>query len=612
MEIFEKNIEINENLKKTFLSTKDPFYEVEWNKNNLPILRLNNIYLHSKYDPIKEAERSVDLILSKNEDFDIIIIYGCGLCYILRELFQRIIKNNKKSIKPYIVYIEKDIRIFFTTLKYFDMQEILTNPNVKVFIDSEKEVIGSFIQSVPTKIVKYYYHRPTYFIYMNYYKELQNHITYVLDRKDMNSATFKRFQRLWTKNCIRNLPLALMANPLNSLTNIALNGNAIVVAGGPTVEKSLSYLKENQNNSIIIAVDTVYKYLIRNGIKVDIITTIDPQYLNYKYLEDVKLRDEIIVTDSSTYYKIFHLSSPSRYFLGNSIFPVTNYFIKEDRGNLGAGGSVATVAFDVSRIIGAKNIILIGLDLSYPERKTHFRGAFFESNFITTATYFKPTEDSVYKYLTHASPLLFKESTNEMVWTDAKMIIFKKWFDREIGITNGSVYQPDLGGIKIEGTIIKKLSELPSGDKSIKENFIKNINDIVSRKRDFNKEEIIKNIENFIKISEEIKKSYQKIVNLIDDNGNVNKGDIPIIEEEERNINQNENKYLISRILASSAQDILIMINENYSLNNDEKKSAWIKTKMLYSAIIDFQKFYYKNFNKLLRIIKNNPNIFLE
>jgi len=295
-----------------------------------------------------------------------------------------------------------------------------------------------------------------------------------------------------------------MANPLKLLNNTGLESSVAVVAGGPTLEKSIDYLKNNQDGLIIIAVDTAYKYLIKNGINVDIITTIDPQYLNYKYLENARITNEIIVTDSSTYYKIFHLTEPNKYFIGNSIFLVTNYFINEDRGSLGAGGSVATTAFDVARIIGAKNIILIGLDLSYPERKTHFRGAFFESNFITTSNYFKPVEDAVYKYLTHASPLIIREGTKGSVFTDSKMLIFKKWFDREIGITNASVYQTDLGGIKIDGTIVKDLNSLPTGNKNAKLNFINNIKNIINKEKKYDFNLLIDKIDYFIDISERI------------------------------------------------------------------------------------------------------------
>lgn len=609
--IFEENIKVNDNLKKVYLNTKDPFYPVELTKNNLPILKLNNVYLHSKYDPIKEADRTADLLLSKNPDFDVIILYGCGLCYLLRILFNRLILENKNSIKPYIVYIEKDLKIFLTVLNYFNLKDILQHENVRCFIDAKKEIIGSFIQSIPTKIVKYYHHRPTYYIYLEYYKELQNHITYILNRKDMNSATFKRFQKLWTKNSINNLIYIYYSNHLKLLKNVALFGTAVVVAGGPTVEKAIPYLKKVQNSTIIITVDTVYKYLVKNEIKVDIIVTIDPQYLNYKYLEGTKITNEIIITDSSTYYKIFQLTTPERYFLGNSIFPINSYFLNEDRGNIGAGGSVSTTAFDVARIIGAKKIVLIGLDLSYPERKTHFKGAFFESNFITTSNYFKPTEDSVYRYLTHASPLIIEKATDGTVFTDSKMLIFKKWFDREISITDCYVYQPNTGGLKLDGTHILSLEELPEGDMEIKLNFIKKIKEIINKKREVDFKNIIHKIKKFIKISENVKKSYQKIISLISDDGSLKKEDISIIEKEENNIYNNEELYIVSRILASSSQDILIMINENYLLDKDEKKSAWIKTKMLYSSIIEFQKFYHKNFDKLLRLFENNPNIFL-
>nr|HPK62849.1 DUF115 domain-containing protein [Spirochaetota bacterium] len=452
MTILENNLNQIPILKEVYARNENQPYDIEYNAKNQITLKINNNYMHSKYDVEKETERIVNMLMEDKNSIDVLILYGSGLGYVLRSCYNILIKSSPLKIKPYIILIENDIKMFLTGLKYFDYSEILRCENVKIFLEAEKELIGSFLQTIPTKYIRYHHHRPSYYLNSEYYKSIQNYITFVLDRKDMNSATFKRFQILWTRNSIRNSPYFVKSSKLKDLSNVASGLTSAIVAGGPNLARFIDFLFNNQNSMVIIAVDTSYKYLIKNGISVDIIVTVDPQYWNYKYLEGINITNEIIVTDSSIYYKIFNIAETNRFFVGNSIFPLNRYFDDgDDRGTLAAGGSVATAAFDVARIIGSKEIVLIGLDLSYPNRETHFKGALFEQSFLSNSDFFNTAEKMVYKYLTHV-PLIEISSTNGKVYSDQKMALFKKWFDREISLTAAKVILPDLGGAYIEGS----------------------------------------------------------------------------------------------------------------------------------------------------------------
>src|SRR4030042_1158072 len=298
MDILSKNMEELKELKIIYLENKAKLYETENTKINLPTVKINNIYLHSKYDPVIEADRITELLLKDKDELDVLLIFGGGLGYIPRLLFDKIIKKSNLKILPYILYLEVDIRLFLTSLNCFDWSEILKNENFKVFLEADKEQIGAFIQSIPTKRIRYYYHRPSFMLNENYYKNIQKYIEYILDRKDMNNATFARFQKVWTRNIIFNLPYYINSNPLNSLKDTAKGMTSILTAGGPSLEKSIDFIRKNKDNAIIISVDTAYKYLLKNGITPDILVTIDPQFWNYKYIENLKFDNTIIITDS--------------------------------------------------------------------------------------------------------------------------------------------------------------------------------------------------------------------------------------------------------------------------------------------------------------------------
>ncbi len=603
----QKNLDALPKLNELCSHYKDQLYSIESSKNNSQTLKIKNIYLHSKYDPIKEANRIVDILLQDCKELDVFILYGAGLGYVARMLFEKKIKNNNSAILPYIIYIEADIKIFLTSINNFDWSEILINNQFKIFLEAEKELIGSFIQTIPTKRIRYYHHRPSYNFHENYYKDVQNYISYVLDRKDMNTATFTRFQRLWTKNFLYNLPAYIYSKTINQLKDIAKGSTAVVVAGGPTVENNIQYLKSVKDSVIIIAVDTVYKYLKKHSIEPDILVVVDPQFWNYKYIENAKINNSIIVAESSVYHKVLQIAPIENYFVGSSIFKIAKFFDKnnEKRGTLAAGGSVATSAFDIARIIGSSEIIITGLDLSFPDRMTHFKGSFFETNFLNFCNYYNTAECLSYQYLTHA-PLQIINSTNGKVFTDQKMYLFKKWFDKEIPLTDAKVYLPDYGGALLEGVNITDPEKLPKPDKDIKLEYNKNINKLLKTKNNINWDTIKDKINLILKHSIDIKKISQKIFNLIPENGQIKPDTQKTIDNLEKNLFDDNNRAEVIRVISSSAQDILLSIMENIEYNEDQKTSAWIKTRLLHDSIIKLCNFYTKYLNKILKIYSTN------
>ena len=604
-----KNLSHSAELKAIY-DTAGSTYPTETTRDGTATLKLGDIYFHSKYNPKREALSTAELLLKDKSDIDVMIAYGCGLGYVITELYNRLIRNNPAKIKPYLLIIEPDIKMFATSMTCTDWTAMIGDENVKFFIAADKSVVGSFLQTVPTKVISYYYHRPTYIVHKDYFTELQNHIGYVLDRKDMNTATINRFQRLWTRNSIKNLPYINRANHLSSLHNCAAGCNAFVVGGGPSLEKCLDWIRSSQDDAVIIAVDTAYKYLKKNNIRTDIIVTVDPQYYNYKYLENISPDNEIIVTDSSIYYKVFSLTEPQRYFIGNSIFPLNQYFEDgHDRGTLAAGGSVANSAFDVARLIGADNIYMVGIDLSYIGRKTHFKGAFFETTFLSESDYLSPAEYSVYKYLTHCPLIPALSVTGSTVDTDSKMMIFKKWFDREVPLTHGKVFQPNLGGAAIIGAQLcdPSCTIVPHYDKS---SFLQKITSLTQHPaKKSSADDFLSKVKTFVHGAETLSDIYGKIIAKIDDKGNVSPKNAAEIAKSEQRISSDPLLNTAAGVISSSAQDVLALITENYKLSDDESKSAWLKTKKLYQAIVELSDFYTENMKKMLKLQAHSTTI---
>jgi hypothetical protein len=110
---------------------------------------------------------------------------------------------------------------------------------------------------------------------------------------------------------------------------------------------------------------------------------------------------------------------------------------------LGAGGSVATTAWDFARSIGARDIWIAGLDLAFPGLKTHFRGALFEDRALSESNRKNPAETWLVRALRDGIPFYAPAAAEKnaalknappqnapaQVLTDRRLSLYAAWFE---------------------------------------------------------------------------------------------------------------------------------------------------------------------------------------
>lgn len=128
---------------------------------------------------------------------------------------------------------------------------------------------------------------------------------------------------------------------------------------------------------------------------------------------------------------------------------------------LGAGGSVATTAWDFCRLISSGHLFCGGLDLGFPENKTHFHGSFFEERFHTLTSRITPPEDYTYKSIISGNPFKKENNTGTYTLTDNRLSIYIQWFEEQIEINRiSNIWNISPLGIKIKGMEYKDISKL--------------------------------------------------------------------------------------------------------------------------------------------------------
>jgi hypothetical protein len=203
----------------------------------------------------------------------------------------------------------------------------------------------------------------------------------------------------------------------------------------------------------------------------DFTVAVDPQYWNARHLDRAPAPNTCLIAESAVWPAV--LRAPfARSLLCASLFPLGR-FIEERtgaKGSLGAGGSVATTAWDFARALAcgaggianqSADIWVAGLDLSFPNLKTHFRGALFETRSLAEARRFLPAETLSTRALRDGLPFRAPSAGGGEVLTDRRLSLYASWFESQArrypGIHSHSL-APD--GLALDGFPVGPVEEL--------------------------------------------------------------------------------------------------------------------------------------------------------
>jgi hypothetical protein len=180
----------------------------------------------------------------------------------------------------------------------------------------------------------------------------------------------------------------------------------------------------------VVAVDTSLRFILENGTSPDFVLVVDPQFWNSRHLDRTAAAGVRLIAESAVYPPV--LRHPFRdVFLCGSLFPLGR-FIEErvdPKGELGAGGSVATTAWDFARTLGTDTVWIAGLDLAFPGLKTHFKGAVFEERAHAESHRRQPAETFSVKALRDGQPFRGRAAGGGQVLTDRRLSLYAAWFE---------------------------------------------------------------------------------------------------------------------------------------------------------------------------------------
>jgi hypothetical protein len=396
---------------------------VEAAKSGAASASLGGMSLHSRYDPESEAERQAASI---PESVSACVFYGFGLGYLPRAF----LASHPESVA---IVVEPEIGFLRAAMESVDLNALLKDERLSFLIGTSPEALIKALDDLgaekPERLPLKAYQNA----YPDYFEACDRALKRYEAKRLINDATLRRFGGLWVRNLSRNLAWMGRAPGISRLTGLFSGMPALVVAAGPSLDRILPRLPELALSHLIVAVDTAARSVQRSGVDPDFCVVVDPQFWNVRHLDGFDSSKSILISESAVHPAVLRRAWRAVY-LCSSIFPLGSFIEKRlgDPGKLGAGGSVATSAWDFARICGASPVLMAGLDLGFPGRGTHSRDSYFEARALMRGCRLAPAELDSFMAFRAAEPYLAPDNSGAQVHTDRRMALYSWWFEAKL------------------------------------------------------------------------------------------------------------------------------------------------------------------------------------
>ncbi len=428
-------------------------YEIQPARSGGITLKKDGIFIHSRHNPEKEAEKLIDREIDPETDY--CLFYGFGLGYQI-EAFQF------RYPDALFTLIEPDITQFRHAISARDYTKLFSSDSFSILLGSKPEDVTILLSKIKTTRIQSCMLRPLYLANREYYDNLDKCVRDYLAKREINTNTHRKFNRLWISNISRNAELLSRAAAVKSLKDQFRGVPALLIAAGPGLNAILPRLKDLRERMLLVCVDTALRACLEWGVEPDFTVLTDPQYWNTRHLDRCNIKKSILVSDVSTYPSVFRRTEGPLFFCSTP-FPLGQYLEKhtETKGKLKSGGSVATAAWDLIRVMGCREIFCAGLDLGFPDRQTHYRGSTFEERVHTFSRRFNPVDNAGWQALWSGNPYVAEDYRGETILTDQRMKIYISWFEKQMKehpeVQTGNLSER---GIRLEGMPCRDVAEL--------------------------------------------------------------------------------------------------------------------------------------------------------
>ncbi len=388
----------------------------------------------------------------------IYVLCGISNGMYLEELLSRMGDENK------VVVYEPNPCLFLELLKNRDLTKVLMDKRTLYFVEgiNMKSFRLYFSAVFSYELINYskIVIAPNYG--MIYAKELE--AFNVMCLKATNAVqgeknTYVDLGREMVENAIMNLWYMMKASRIDDFLETARKTEigetpAIIISAGPSLDKNIEDLKQAKGHAFLIATDSAVRKLFAHNIMPDIVISID-SHKPMVLFEDERFRNIPVVLCGQSRCELYAEHNSKIIIFADNTFIYKLYIaLGKPLSTIQTGGSVATNAFSLARDMGFTNIIFVGQDLAFTDKKKHASDVYDE----------KSIEEEDQDVFTYVEGI---DGTQLLTYTNFSM--YRDWFEAEIKDNPElHVLNATEGGANIKGarncTLQSAIEELCRGE----------------------------------------------------------------------------------------------------------------------------------------------------
>ena len=386
--------------------------------NDLKTIKYRNRFIHSPYDPGKEAETIIEKYPGLKQ-VKVIILFGLGMGYILRAL-SNVIKNS--DIKIIAIEYEEHFKNFYDEKPGDNILLCFGKP-----ADSVWKILAPVFIQFSLRDVLFLEVPGIMQINEEYYRDIKERIKIYCEQKVADLTTTAYFSSGWLFNSFINFRHISPFLFINELKSAFAGQKGLLVSSGPSVEKDISYIRRFKG--IIISLPPSVNYLLKNGLIPDFILLGDSSYYNQLHLRKAMRSGIPLLADLSVHYTLLKRWEGPRIIFSYNLSGLEFFFNKYKIGHIPQGGTAASTALYVLKYFGISDVTLSGQDFAYQDLKLHLKGSGYEVYRARRINKFKTLFD-----LNYASIKGNKLEYTEGKIIDHKLKLYKDWFIKLVRI----------------------------------------------------------------------------------------------------------------------------------------------------------------------------------